>query len=241
MKHAIAMVLVCLLVSGSAYGIGGHSVWPHNAHPYWEGQTPYQRDIYIYWTEDPMVPPGSGIPGTVYDGVDDDVLKVSDFVTYSDNVFVDTEYYRIGVDNLQGSAELNENITIHIDNWDDQNLRKNVFVDLLYGVSGAAELNWSLSSQPGFNVVDWAVNPPEYRYDNQGMSWYLLTAWWTIEPNPEWEELRVDFTLPPGSKAMLNHWNIATQCVPEPATLGLLALGGLAMIRRRRFARQGRI
>ena len=28
-------------------------------------------------------------------------------------------------------------------------------------------------------------------------------------------------------------FNIATECVPEPATLGLLALGGLSLIRRR--------
>jgi len=31
-------------------------------------------------------------------------------------------------------------------------------------------------------------------------------------------------------------FNIATECIPEPATLGLLALGGVALIRRRRAA-----
>jgi len=63
----------------------------------------------------------------------------------------------------------------------------------------------------------------------------LLT--WELDNQPAWEEIffpsYMDYGLLEGSVAS---WNAATICVPEPATLGFLALGGLALIRRRRTA-----
>ncbi len=53
---------------------------------------------------------------------------------------------------------------------------------------------------------------------------------WFIEPNPDWEQIQ--FILPMGT--IVEQIVIDTVSVPEPATMSLLALGGLAVLRRRR-------
>ncbi len=57
---------------------------------------------------------------------------------------------------------------------------------------------------------------------------------WELSFQPEWEEILfpsyMDYGILEGDVAS---WNVATICVPEPATLSLLAIGCLALIRRR--------
>jgi len=52
----------------------------------------------------------------------------------------------------------------------------------------------------------------------------------TIEPQPDFEDFSFTFSGP----ALLDEIYIGTHCTPEPATVSLLALGGLAVLRRRR-------
>jgi len=56
-----------------------------------------------------------------------------------------------------------------------------------------------------------------------------------IEPNPVHEMVEIENLLAgmPGASAV-SEVIVDTICVPEPATLGLLALGGVALIRRKR-------
>ncbi len=53
---------------------------------------------------------------------------------------------------------------------------------------------------------------------------------WSIFPNPDWEQIQ--FFLPQGT--IIEQIVIDTISAPEPATMSLLALGGLAILRRRR-------
>ena len=55
-----------------------------------------------------------------------------------------------------------------------------------------------------------------------------------IFPNPPWEELVTIVTVPVGSYIIIDELHLATECVPEPATMSLLALGGFGILRRRR-------
>ena len=59
-------------------------------------------------------------------------------------------------------------------------------------------------------------------------------GWWIydINPNPDWEQ--IEFFLPQGT--VIEQIVIDSISLPEPATLGLLLIGGLALLRgRRRF------
>lgn len=58
--------------------------------------------------------------------------------------------------------------------------------------------------------------------------WYHSTYKIRIEPNPAFEHVYITGTL------LVDQVVIDTICVPEPATLAMLGLGGLVMIRRRK-------
>ena len=55
-----------------------------------------------------------------------------------------------------------------------------------------------------------------------------------ILPNPAYEEITIDFFVPVGEEAYIDSFEVATICFPEPATLALLLLGGLPLLRKRR-------
>jgi hypothetical protein len=58
--------------------------------------------------------------------------------------------------------------------------------------------------------------------------WYHSTYLIHLEPNPDFEVVRVDGAI------MVDEIVIDTICIPEPASLALLGLGGLALLRRKR-------
>ncbi|NLF32883.1 MAG: PEP-CTERM sorting domain-containing protein [Planctomycetes bacterium] len=58
--------------------------------------------------------------------------------------------------------------------------------------------------------------------------WIHSTFLIRLEPNPAMEIVRLD------GSVMVDQIVIDTNCIPEPVTLSLLALGALAMLRRRR-------
>ena len=61
-----------------------------------------------------------------------------------------------------------------------------------------------------------------------GLNWYESTYTWEIYPNPydEWFTIEGDILV---DRIVIDTW-----CIPEPATLALLLIGGLALLRRRR-------
>jgi hypothetical protein len=58
---------------------------------------------------------------------------------------------------------------------------------------------------------------------------YLYQDIW-MEPNPDWEQIVVDVPL----GTIIDEIVVDSISIPEPATMSLLALGGLALLRRRR-------
>lgn len=83
-----------------------------------------------------------------------------------------------------------------------------------------------------------------YQFVPQADGWYKLGDNYRITPQPcsETYEIRLsDLDIPgvvspwpAGTYLWLDEITIYTHCVPEPATMSLLALGGIALIRRRK-------
>jgi len=82
---------------------------------------------------------------------------------------------------------------------------------------------------PGYGIND---DPIEATYIDEAENggWVTETYEFTITPNPAWEEIWFGFEEYP---AYVDQVVIDTICVPEPATLLLLSLGGLVLRRRK--------
>ena len=80
---------------------------------------------------------------------------------------------------------------------------------------------------PGGQVSDLGSN-----ITTEPDGWKVLTIGWRIEPNPEWEEILLQFQ---DSGADVDYVIVDTICIPEPATLLVVFVGGvLAVLRRSR-------
>ena len=87
-----------------------------------------------------------------------------------------------------------------------------------------------MGAGPGasYRTGTWDTGLPPTQHPNE--EWYTYTHGLTIEPNPEIEY--VDIYFPAG--AYVEQVVIDTICIPEPATLALLAVGGMMALARRR-------
>ncbi|MCY2931973.1 MAG: PEP-CTERM sorting domain-containing protein, partial [Planctomycetota bacterium] len=124
----------------------------------------------------------------------------------------------------QVSPTLNQPFTIKLANFLDTKSTKLVSIHITY--SGGL---W-----PGVPEVKGYDNPPGGAHLNEGAAEFLgpnyLDYSVRIVGNPAFEVIKID--VPSG--ICVDRIVVDTISCPEPATLSLLALGGLAVLRRRR-------
>ncbi len=126
---------------------------------------------------------------------------------------------RTGIWPLSGTMD------VIVDNHNPPNDRKLVWVQITWHASNMQHpdtphlVNLHPSASFGPIVVD------EILWCND---WYTTVFYWEIEPNPVDEMFRIQGDI------MVDQLVIDTWCMPEPATLGLMALGGLGLIFRKR-------
>ncbi len=203
--------------------------------PVWSTPFPYQRNINIGFGVNPVSSPGSGIPGAVYEGTLDPSLLGSDYVSFTGAV----SWYGslpgitptglIGIDNRTGTNTLTGTAVFTIDDTTNANLVKHVWAEALAVASDSATV--------GIGVFDPSGNPGTF-LGGPGISTYngeyLSDYEFELSPNPDYETIVESFSVPAGDYALLDELHLATECVPEPASFSLLALGGLALLWRRR-------
>jgi hypothetical protein len=221
----------------------------NNNAPVWSTPFPYQRNIDMNFNVNPVASPGSGIPGAVYEGTLDSSLLSSDFVTLSGSVQWFTAANSpngvagIGIYNTTGGP-LSGSAVFHIDNLDDNLPVKNVWLEALdydHQAFAGQYLTWDVKDPNGNAATQLAgvpLGPPPNVQDpfNVGdLDLVLSDAEFQLTPNPTYETIEINFNaVPAGDYTLVEDFHIATECVPEPATFSLLALGGLALLWRRR-------
>jgi len=252
MKRLITICLVAALVLGASATTRAGLVDLGHGTP--------QRIIDIDFTN-PAADHGSGIdiPGGNldlslltysadfwgYSGPDDPDLKDSDRWAYGDRgggsqnlVYVEGE--GLVVDEPIGGVQTRANgyLVVKIDNHDEPDLYKYFYVEWTAEVSGTPSLS------PGVYTYFWG---DEYDtsgelllkggtlLDSGGDRWTDGWELWCIEPNPEFEAWGVNFQFSDAT-VTLKSLHIETACIPEPATIALLGLGALSLIRRKRRA-----
>jgi hypothetical protein len=240
------MLSVAAIAHGEAFINPPCLNWPEywmidgdNVYNPWVSQFPYQRNV-LYTFDNALDPTQPH-----YEGYDDPVLYPSDFVEV-----VGLDHYEAdplgtgrrglyGIDNRQGTQDLEGYILFHLDNWQEPRPWKHIWKEIIFVMSDptptepkGALVEENVTVPSGFEVK--GIQTVYFTYLNDNYILEDMAA--KVYPNCPWEEIYVLLSVPAGGYAFVDEVHFATECVPEPTTLTLLALGGgaLAWLRRRR-------
>jgi hypothetical protein len=157
-----------------------------------------------------------------YQGPDDPFLWTSDYVAMNlgGSVVWDGTAGTIGIDNSFGLFPLFGTVTFHIDNWDDANRYKDIWLEMETIKIGGAVLPSLTVQMPGHTITGYSENI----YDLGGDR-YRENYRWIVEPNPEWEEITLSFSALAGTQVYVDSFHVATACIPEPTTILLMSFG----------------
>lgn len=188
------------------------------------------------WADDTTPPPWTrGDPGTTYQkwefGTSD--LTPSPEVDYINplgpavlEVTGSTPFtvWLASDDGREGVWKYEDYVQIDILNFNEENPYKEIWLQLTYAADGGSGLDSLITTSP--------TSTMELIEKTQVSTLYWHATWsLIIEPNPQSETIYIQ---PRDCTMYLDELVIDTICVPEPLTICLFGLGGLALLRRRR-------
>jgi hypothetical protein len=135
--------------------------------------------------------------------------------------------------------------TIDIPNIENPNLTKEVWIELTFMVTNMGHAG-TISDDVDLQVWADGIIDDDYKFDYHGADeagiggsamgeiWVRSASTFSFFPQPGDELITLSGWLDDGFYVVLDQIDVDTRCTPEPATLSLLGVGVLALVRRRK-------